>query len=101
MDWSNSIGPAKGVYRGKEQLRGIWTSFIEAFEALRWHPEEIIEVDASRVIVVNHVRMRGRGSGVGVEAVGAQLWTISNGKAQRVKLYQSRADALEAAGMPE
>ena len=101
LDWSNSIGPAKGVYRGKAQARELWTSFVESFDELRWEPEEIIEVDESRVIVVNHVRMRGHESGVEVDAVGAQLWTISEDMAQSVKLYQSRAAALEAAGLKE
>jgi ketosteroid isomerase-like protein len=97
-DWSNSIGPAKGVYRGKQQVREFTASFVEAFEEARWDPEEIIDVDDTRVIVVNHVRLRGRGSGVEVDAVGAQLWTIVDGAAQSVKLYQSKADALEAVG---
>jgi ketosteroid isomerase-like protein len=101
MDWSNSIGPAKGIYRGKEQVREAWTSFVEAFDELRWDPLEIIEVDESRLIAVNHVRMRGRGSGIEVDAKGAQLWTISEGKGRKLKLYQSKAEALEAAGLSE
>jgi ketosteroid isomerase-like protein len=101
IDWSNSIGPAKGVYRGKERAREFATAFLDAFEYVRWHPEEIIEVDESRLIVVNHARVRGRGSGVQVDAIGAQLWTISEGKARSMKLYQSKADALEAAGLRE
>ncbi len=101
MDWSNSIGPAKGIYRGKEQVRHAWASFIEAFDELRWDPEEIIEVDESRLIAVNHVRMRGRGSGIEVDAVGAQLWTIREGKGRSIKLYQSKAEALEAVGLRE
>jgi ketosteroid isomerase-like protein len=101
MDWSNSIGPAMGIYRGKDQVREIWTSFLEAFDSLQWEPEEFIEVDESRLIVVNHVRMRGRGSGVEVDAVGAQLWTIHDGEAQSVKLYQSKVDALEATSVQE
>jgi ketosteroid isomerase-like protein len=100
-DWSNAVGPLKGVYRGKQQVRKLWTSFVEAFDELRWDPEEIIEVDDSRVIAVNHVRMRGRESGVEVDAVGAQLWTISEGKGRSLKLYQSKADALEAVGLRE
>jgi ketosteroid isomerase-like protein len=95
-DWSNSIGPAKGVYRGKEQVRKLSASFVEAFDEVRWDPEEIVEVDDSRVIVVNHIRMRGRGSGVEVEAVGAQLWTITEGRVGSVKLFQSKAEALDA-----
>ena len=40
-----------------------------------------------------------RGSGVNVDATGAQLWTIVGGKVRRVKLYQSKADAFEAIGL--
>ena len=58
-------------------------------------------LDESRVIVVNHVRMRGRGSGLDIDAIGVQLWTIIDGKARSNKLYQSKADALEAAGLSE
>jgi hypothetical protein len=58
---------------------------------------EIIEVDEARVIVVTRLRMRGGGSGVDVEASSAQIWTITQGKGRRVKLYQSKAEALEAA----
>ena len=68
---------------------------------MRWDPEEIIDVDDFRVIAVNHVRMRGRESGVEADAVGARLWTISEGKSRRLKLYQSKAEALEAVGLRE
>ena len=101
MDWSNSIGPLKGVYRGREEVVNFWRSFIDAFESVRWDPEEIIDVDESRVIVVNHVRVRGRGSGVAVEGTGVQLWTISGGEARSMKLFQSKGEALEAAGLEE
>ena len=99
MDWSNSIGPAKGIYRGREEIREFQTTFLDAFEEVRWDPQEIIEVDDSRLIIVNHIRMRGRGSGVEVDAVGAQLWTITEGLARSVKLYQSKGDALDAVGL--
>jgi ketosteroid isomerase-like protein len=101
VDWSNSLSPVKGIYRGKDQVRQLWAGFVEAFAELHWDAEEIIDVDESRVIAVNHVRMRGRGSGVEVDATGAQLWTISGGKAQSLKLYQSKDEALEAAGLSE
>ncbi len=101
MDWSNSIGPLKGIYRGRQGVLKLWRTFLGAWDAVQWDPEEIIDVGDTRVVVVNHVRMRGRGSGVDVEATGVQLWTIEAGKAQRVKLYQSKADALEAAALPE
>ena len=101
MDWLNSIGPLKGVYRGRREVEKAWRSFLEAWDSLSWDPEEIIDVDESRVIAVNHVRMRGRDSGVDVDAAGAQLWTIGDGKIRSLKLYQSKAEALEAAGLSE
>ena len=101
MDWSNSIGPAKGVHRGKEEVRKFWMSFLEAFEAMHWDEREIIELDSSQVLVVTHFRARGRGSGIEVDASGAQLWTVRDRKVQNVKLFQSKADALDAAGLSE
>jgi ketosteroid isomerase-like protein len=101
MDWSNSIGPLKGIYRGRQEVLKTWESFVDAWDTVRWNPTEIIDVDEAQVIVVNRVQMRGRGSGVEVDATGVQVWTIRAGKAQRVKLYQSKAEALEAAGLRE
>ena len=101
MDWSNSIGPLKGVHRGREEVIKFWLSFLDAFDSLQWVPEEVIDIDESRVIVVNHVRMRGRSSGVRVEGIGAQLWTFRDGKGRSIKLFQSKAEALEAAGLSE
>jgi ketosteroid isomerase-like protein len=98
MDWSNSIGPLKGIYRGHDQIREFWRSFLEAWDDVHWEIEELIDVDESRLIVVNQVRMRGLGSGAEVKATGVQLWTIHAGRAQSIKLFQSKADALEATG---
>jgi len=101
MDWSNSRGPAKGVHRGKEEVRKFWGSFLEAFDAMQWEPTEIIELNATQVLVVTHFQARGRGSGIEVDASGAQLWTVRDGEVQSVKLFQSKAEALDAAGLPE
>jgi hypothetical protein len=40
-------------------------------------------------------------AGVPVDAVNARLFTVSDGKARSVKLFQSKAEALEAAGLSE
>jgi ketosteroid isomerase-like protein len=97
MDWSNSIGPLRGVYRGRKEVLEFWQAFLEAWDEVRWDPQEFIEVDEARLIVVNRVRMRGKRSRVDVEAIGVQLWTIADGKGRKVKLYQTKADALDAA----
>jgi ketosteroid isomerase-like protein len=61
VDWSNSIGPLKGIYRGRQRALKLWRSFFDAWDSVQWDPEEIIEVDHTQVVVMNHVRMRGPG----------------------------------------
>ncbi|HSJ16977.1 MAG TPA: nuclear transport factor 2 family protein [Solirubrobacterales bacterium] len=35
MEWSNSIGPANGIYRGLEEVRELQNSFLDAFDEVR------------------------------------------------------------------
>jgi ketosteroid isomerase-like protein len=100
-DWSNSRGLLSGIHRGRDEARESLKAFLEPWESLRWEPEELIELEDDRVLTVSHIRMRGRGSGVEVSASGASIWTIRHGKAAAMKLYQSKAEALEAAGLRE
>src|SRR5687767_5523363 len=99
MDWSNSIGPLRGVYRGKDQITGFMETFFEAWDELEWKLDEVTGVGQEQVLVVTRLRMRGRASGVDVRAGGAQVWTLRDGRLARAKVYQSKADALEALGI--
>jgi len=96
MDWSNSIGPLSGVYRGREQVRQVWETFLEAWEELQWNVQEATDLDGERVLIVNRVQMRGRASHLNVEATGVQVWTVRNDQISSVKIFQSKAEALEA-----
>ena len=99
MDWSSSIGPLRGVYRGRGGARTIWALLLDLCLMVRWDPVDVIDVDESQVIVVNRVQMRGRRAYV--DDVEVQLWTVRDGKAERVKLYRSKSEALKAAGLRE
>jgi ketosteroid isomerase-like protein len=99
MDWSSSIGPLKGVYRGRGGAGTIWTLLLDLLTMVRWDPVEVIDVDESRVLVVNRVQMRARG--LYMDDIEVQLWTVRDGKAERVKVYRSQSEALEAAGLRE
>jgi ketosteroid isomerase-like protein len=98
MDWSNSIGPIKGVYSGREELIGMWEAFTSAWSEISWEPQEILELSDTQAIVVNRLRMRGEGSGAPVEATGAQLWEFRDGRPLSVKLFQTKDEALAASG---
>jgi len=99
FDFSNSRGPLSGIFRGRDGAREFLTSFLDAWAALEFDPEEIIELDGDRMLTVTAVRGRGNESGADVTATGSNIWTVRDGKVATVKMYQSKAEALEAAGL--
>jgi ketosteroid isomerase-like protein len=101
MDWTASRGPLSGVFRGHAEIRSMWRAFLEAWDEWTTEVQEAIEVDPETVVVVTRVRGRGKGSGVLVEAHGASVWSIRDGKVTRATLFQSKAEALEAAALSE
>jgi ketosteroid isomerase-like protein len=101
VDWSNSRGLLSGVHHGKEMAREAFETFLEPWDSLQWELEELIELGDDQVLTVSRLQMRGRGSGVQVNASGASIWTIRDGRVAAISLYQSKVEALEAAGLSE
>jgi ketosteroid isomerase-like protein len=59
-------------------------------------PKEIVE-EGDRVLVITHVQSRGRGSGVPMEAEGAGIWTVADGRLTHYRLLApGRADRESA-----
>jgi ketosteroid isomerase-like protein len=75
----------------------VWKSFLEVWDSVRWEVLEFIELGNDRVLIASEIHNRGSESGVDVTARGASVWTIRDGEVAAVKLYQSKAEALEAA----
>jgi len=98
FDWSNSIGPFKGTYRGHEGLRKFWSEVREAWENFSPQAEDHIDCGDDRLITLDVVRARGRGSGIDMEAHGAMLGTLRGGKIARIKMFQNKDEALRAVG---
>jgi len=87
--------------KGKHALRALFESVMEPWDELRREPEEIIDLGDDRVLVLFHATGRGKGSGIEVEARGADLLTVRDGLLARWVAYADRAEALEAAGLKE
>jgi ketosteroid isomerase-like protein len=100
FDWSESRAPYAGVYRGADEGKQLWSTWLEAWEVWEPHIDEAIEIDSETVVIVTSVVARGQGSGVTVEAGGASLWQVRDGKIAYAKLFQSREDALAAVSPP-
>ena len=99
-DWSSSEAPESGVYRGREAVKARFERTVEVWSEMEYFETEIID-SGDQVVRVGGVRARGRGSGAEVSAEGAQIWTFQGGTPTSVRLYQSKAEALEAAGLSE
>ena len=100
LDWSNSRGLEAAVVRGRDEIRAYMEQFLEAFEEVRIELEDVFEADEGVVIVENLAHFRGR-DGIEVTARSAWVITLQNGCQTSLTLYQSKADALKAAGPSE
>jgi uncharacterized protein len=97
-DTSASQMPAAGVYRGHAGVErffrdwlGTWTDYEVA------NTEYVDAGDA--VIVVFRQSGTGKGSGVRVERDFFGVYELRDSKVVRFRLYASREEALEAAGL--
>lgn len=98
-DWSRSIGPDRAVYRGPEQIIHFWEEFADGFEEIHMEVEDVVE-EGDRVVATMLSVMRGR-DGIEVAARNAWLLTIRDEKLLRLDMFQTRGEALEAAGLSE
>jgi ketosteroid isomerase-like protein len=101
LDWSNSRGFEAGVYRGRDEIRAFVQRFLEAWDEVRIELiDDPVELEDGVLIAENVTYMRGR-DGIDVQAQSTWLITIRNGEQVSLSLYQTKQDALEAAGLSE
>ena len=99
IDWSRARGPLKGVYRGRGEVETFWNEWYSTFADARLETQGFIEA-GSEVVVSSTARFRGR-EGIEVTARSTNVYTVENGKITRLRMFQERAEALEAAGLRE
>jgi len=97
-DWSKGHGFDAGVYRGRDEIRAFWQERLAAFEEIRIELVDLREVEDDLLIVENIGYVRGRD---GIEAEARSTWLIGfqDGEQTSLTLYQTKQDALEAAGL--
>ena len=97
-DWSNSHGLDAGVFRGRAEIRAFWLRFLNTFEKLRFELEDLAEVEDDVLIAENLGHAQGR---EGIEARARSAWLVktSGGQIASLTMYQTKREALEAAGL--
>jgi uncharacterized protein len=86
--------PAKGHKDVASYLRG----WFESWHAYQPEPEEFIEA-GDQIVVMIHLKARGKGSRFEIEERMADVFTVEGGKIVRFRFYVDRNVALQSAGV--
>jgi ketosteroid isomerase-like protein len=87
------------TFYGHAGYRRFWRLWLDAFDDIRWDPEEILDF-GGKALVTTLQSGHGSGSGVSVSEPVFQLFTFRRGLVIRQEDFLDRSQALEAAGLP-
>jgi ketosteroid isomerase-like protein len=87
------------VYRGHDGFAEFFREFRGAWEDVSHEVEQIVEAAPQLFVVTGHFRAIARDGLIVEQPVGVVV-TTSNGTITRMQSFQSREEALEAAGLP-
>ncbi len=101
VDWSNSRGLDARVFRGHNAVRVFMRRLLGSFEKARMElADDPEEIEDRLVIAENVAYLEGR-DGIEVQARSTFLIRIRDGEQTSLTLYQTKREALEAAGLQE
>lgn len=85
------------TYRGHEGIRRWFESFYEVMDQIRWDASDFQQV-GDKVVVEFTLRARGKTTGLDFGQDAVMVWSLRDGKAIRVELFETLDEALAAAG---
>ena len=101
MSGAGADDPSRPVFHGVAGFVASFGDWLSAWESWVVTATDFIDVDESRVLVMLDVRARSKTHQVEMPIEGFNLITLRDGKLARLELFFDRAQALEAAGLPE
>jgi len=90
--------PDTDAGRGLEGFKDFIREIASAWDGWGWKFESLA-VEGDTVLAFVRLQATGKGSGARTDTPAAHVWTVSEGKARRVKVYPDRDQAAEAAGL--
>jgi len=99
VDWRAIEGAPDdvGEMHGRAAMRRYIQEWVEMFDDITNVPEEILDPGDDRVLAVQHVTGRAKGSGIETELRYAVVYTLRDGKIVHAREYIDRQQAVEAA----
>ena len=93
--------PEAGVLRGRDAVVAYFSGIRDAGD-WRVEPVEFIDAGERRVLIHQHGTGTGRATGIALTLDFFQIWEMGrDGAVIRVREYERREDALEAAALTE
>jgi ketosteroid isomerase-like protein len=101
-DMSNFQGwPEQRIYEGIEEARRFIREWASAFEDWKIEVERLYDAGGDKVVGIVRQRGRSKASGLPVDMLFAQVFTVQDGKETRMEMYSDPAEALKAVGLDE
>jgi len=99
VDWRAIEGAPDdvGEMHGREAMRRYIQDWVDMFDDITNVPEELVDLGDDRVLAVQHVTGRAKGSGIETELRYAVVYTLRDGKIVHAREYIDRQQAVEAA----
>jgi uncharacterized protein len=92
--------PGSNTYRGYDGLAVAYEHWAAQWDDFRVELEELVDA-GSDVVAISRHRGKGRTSGVPVAGLVAYVFTVHHGKLIRMRIFNTKAEALEAVGLSE
>jgi len=89
-----------GVVHGREDAIRMWRRYWGTWADYSLQLEEAVDA-GDKVVIVMRESGTGKGSGIALERTWANVWTLRAGKLVRLRLFETKEQALEAAGLSE
>lgn len=92
--------PGQQIYSGPEGANEFNAEWAEAWVDWELEVEDCVDF-GERVVAIINSRARSKTTGLPVDMRLAQVWSLRDGLAFRMKMYASVTEALEATGLSE
>jgi ketosteroid isomerase-like protein len=90
--------PGAATTSGLDALERYFAGWRRNWSEWAWLEEELLDLPPDKVLVMARLKLKDLRSGIWVEHLWAYLFTVCDGKLVRQDGFNSKADALEAAG---
>ena len=91
----------RGPMHGKEAVRPYVQDWLDTFDEFTAQPLELIDAGENQVVAVIQIRGRAKLSGVEIDMTFAAVYGIRDGRIASGREYETRDEALKAAGLSE